>query len=137
MQIDNDENRQQAELEALASMAEDASADYVPGVAEPDAPPGPSSAEMMQQLLMLSFGIIAIRNGAHWRLSSEEAEQLGTAYGALLDKYFPGMNAGPELTAIALTGMVLIPRVLADRAIAAPDEKSEKSERGERGDSTE
>lgn len=122
------EEQQIAELEALAAGAEECEQEYIPS-GDPEPPPGPSSAELCEQLLALSFAVAAARLGEHWRLSPEEAAEGGKAYGALLDKYLPGAELGVEATAVVVTGMIVLPRLLVEPPEpAAADEKEEPTE---------
>lgn len=120
------DEQQLNELAALAAeaAAEDATrGEYIPGSGAPEAEPqGPSTGEMVAGVLAITFGLVAARRGAHWNLSAAEAQQAGEAYGAVLDKYFPDMKAGPEVAAVAVTAMIVLPRLAADRAAADREE---------------
>lgn len=119
------EEQQIAELEHLAASADECEQEYIPG-AEAEEPSGASSAELCEQLLALSFAVAAARLGEHWRLSPEEASEAGKAYGALLDKYAPGAELGVEATAIVVTGMIVLPRLLVEPPKPAEADETEE-----------
>ena len=72
---------------------------------------------MCGTLAKLIFSILANRKGKHWALSKEEADDLGPAIAAVLDKYMPGMKGGPEATLIIAVMLIVMPRVQADAEI--------------------
>lgn len=75
-------------------------------------PASEETAQLCASLLEVTCNqLLAAKHGDHWRISKEEAKALGAAYGAVLDKYFPNMRSGPELTAVLLTAAVFGPRV--------------------------
>ena len=67
---------------------------------------------------------MAEKRGPHWKLAPHECSQLGHAYGAVIDKYFPSLHAGPELTAVLISVTVLGPRVMKDLAAGKPAGKT-------------
>jgi hypothetical protein len=82
--------------------------------------PAPASAEtalMCAGLWQMVFGVMAGRAGGHWAITPGEAEQLGKASGALLDKYAPGFAMGPEYAFVAVVATVTLPRYLQHKAI--------------------
>ncbi len=94
--------------------------DYEPPVnvsEEPKGPPLPTSGELCTTCLTVVFSILSARRGPHWELQPKEAEQLGNATGAVLDKYCPDIEGGPEYALVVAAGMVLVPRVMVDRKI--------------------
>lgn len=124
------------QLNELAALAAEAAAEepgeYIPGDGAPEAEPqGPSIGEMMAGVLGITFGLVAARRGAHWNLSAAEAKQAGEAYGAVLDKYFPDMRTGPEVAAVAVTAMIVLPRLAADRAAAEREESRTDGDKSE------
>jgi hypothetical protein len=84
-----------------------------------------SSAEVCTMAVSTTFALVAARRGDHWQLQDAEAQQMGEAYGALLDKYFPDSVAGPEVAAVLVTATVIFPRAMADKAAQAEAEASE------------
>jgi len=72
------------------------------------------TAEIVAQLLGVTFGLIATKAGEHWALSEDEANVAGEAYGAVIDKYFPdaGQYMGVEVTALLITGGLIMPRLI-------------------------
>jgi len=84
-----------------------------------------SSAELLQPLLTIGFSLLA----PNWQIQQEEIEQLSEAYGALVDKYFPdtGLDRfGPEISAVMVTAMIVMPRAKIPRIKKKPIEKPEK-----------
>lgn len=96
-------------LEAEAEADEQPEAEFVgkEGEGQADAM---SSADVCTLLAQTTFSVIAVRRGAHWELSKDEAAKLGEAYGVLMDKYLPEGTSGPELTAVMVTAMIVFPR---------------------------
>ena len=86
--------------------------------------PEPKTAEILHPVLMMGFGVIA----PNWQISDEEAFQLAEVYGQLIDKYFPdGMgNYGAEITAVMVTGAIVLPRLKTPRKIE-PKEDEQKA----------
>lgn len=80
--------------------------------------------------LLLGFGLVAAKSGKHWELDQEEAKTLAGAYDPVLKKYFPniGNAIGPEVTAIAITAMVLLPRIQETARISAEAVKLENKQ---------
>lgn len=114
-----------AELSALADQFERTEqAEAVEGEFEaaPKQPAGPSTGEMLSGLLLLVCNkLIAPRRGKHWALSNGEAEAVGDAAGAVLDKYFPGFHMGPEGALVAVSLAVFAPRLMLDKALQAEE----------------
>lgn len=82
-----------------------------------------STSELIAPILNIGFATLA----PNWKISGEEVEQLSQAYGALLDKYLPdnGLDKyGPEISAIMVTAMIVMPRA----AIPRKHKKIEKIE---------
>lgn len=69
-------------------------------------------AAALSSLLKVTFNqALAPRLGAHWSLADSEADSLGGAYSAVLNKYFPNWRTGPELTALVVSLAVFGPRI--------------------------
>lgn len=97
-----------------------------PPIVEPT-PPSAETAAMCTTLLGVTFNhALAPRLGDHWKLADDECSALGAAYGAVLDKYFPNLRAGPEVAAIVVTLAVLGPRVM--MTVQAAHEKTKPIE---------
>lgn len=115
---------QKNDLEAMAN-------DFVPD-SEPIGgelgvePVGIDSAKMCATCFTVVFGILAGRRGNHWALTAEESEQLGAATGAVLDKYCPDIEGGPEYALVVAAGMVVLPRVMMDKKLAADNDDGGK-----------
>lgn len=118
-----------ARLEVLAAEEAANGEDWKPGVGEsekPKKPAGVGSKELMA-LYQMSFALAAVRLGAHWQLSEEEASELSHATDAVLEKYGAKMAMGPEVTLVITAGMVTVPRILltASQAGRKTEEKPE------------
>lgn len=75
--------------------------------AQPEAPVIPTA-----QLVAPVVALICARFVPLWQITPAEQQQLAEAYGAVVDKYFPGgIRAGPELTALIVTAAVFGPRL--------------------------
>lgn len=74
------------------------------------------TSELLFPIISMGFDIVV----PHWKVKKEEKKALAEAYGGLLDKYFPdaGEYFGAEITALMVTGMVCMPRMM-----VKPDEK--------------
>ncbi len=124
--------RQLNELDQLAGegAAEDVAGEYIPGSdgPGPEQQQGPqhSTADVLAPVLQITFGLIASRRGQHWALSDGEAKEAAEAYGTVIDKYFPDVNTGPELTAVIVTLAIVGPRLGQDRVVAARKAKAER-----------
>lgn len=143
----NDQEQQINELEHLAAAAdaeEPAEGEFIPGQEpEPEPEQQHSTAEVLAPLLQITFGIVASRRGPHWALSDGEAKEAGEAYGAVMDKYFPEVSMGPEVTAVMVTLAIVGPRVMQDkheamkRAAAAKAKEQEQDQGGTDGNQQE
>lgn len=81
------------------------------------------SAALLTDAIQATAGIFA----PNWDLKREECEQLGTVYGALLDKYMPdsGLDKyGLEISAVMVTAMVLKSRAGVPRHKPKPKDKA-------------
>lgn len=113
--FDNTEALDALQAEAEQEEGRTAEGEYIPGEGEGQGGPEMSTAEVCAFAARATFAVIASRRGDHWEISQGEADQLGEAYGALMDKYFPEAQAGPELTAVVVTAMVVMPRAMQDK----------------------
>ncbi len=68
------------------------------------------TSELLFPIISMGFDIVV----PDWKVKEKEKKALAEAYGALLDKYFPdaGEYFGAEITALMVTGMVCMPRVM-------------------------
>ena len=112
-------DRQQAELEAMALEARACKAgqsgDFVPDASAMSSEPQLSGAQVCTGLVATVFALLASKRGAHWALSPEESTELGGAAGAVLDKYCPNMQGGPEISLLMVAAMVVVPRYMAEQ----------------------
>lgn len=74
-----------------------------------------STGELCTGCFQLAFSVMASRKGEHWALKQEEAEALGNSFGAVLDKYWPGLDLGPEVALLGAAAMVMMPRIAEDK----------------------
>jgi hypothetical protein len=131
-----EEAAQQAELEQLASAAagdeQPVSGEWQPGPEQAgrQSAPGPKTADVIAPLLLISFGLIAARKGAHWALSEPEATEAAAAYAEVLDKYAPDVAIGPEFTAIMVTAMLVAPRLGEDKRQEVKRRKEQADKQG-------
>ena len=115
----------------LANHTSKDSGDYVPDPgelmpkAEPEQPEM-STAELCQMVVGVLFAIVANRRGEHWNLSPEETEKLGNAAGAVVDKYAPDLDTGPEAALVMVGVMIAAPRLAMDKQIEAEKEENGK-----------
>ena len=105
----------------LTALAEGAANDYVPPAGATAAPglDAMSTRDLCVMLIGLAFGAMAARRGEHWNLSQDEADKLGGATGAVLDKYLPNMSTGPEAALVLAAVVIVTPRMMQDRAMVA------------------
>jgi len=114
-----------AQEKELAAMANDFEPEKEPIASESGIESaGIDSGQMCATCFSVVFGILAGRRGDHWALSPEESEQLGTATGAVLDKYCPDIEGGPEYALIVAAGMVVLPRVMMDKQLEAANDEA-------------
>jgi len=100
----------------------------IAGNAEPEnQEPEISTSELLAPILGIGFATLA----PNWKVSPDEVNQLSQAYGALIDKYLPdnGLDRfGPEISAIMVTAMIIMPRA----SIPRKEKKIEKPKKSER-----
>ena len=73
---------------------------------EPESPDIPTD-----QILLMAIGPLFDIFAPAWNVTEQEKTMLAGAYAQVVDKYFPDIAMGPEFTAIAITGMVIAPRI--------------------------
>lgn len=120
-------------LEALAGEGAANSEEYTPG-SEPEPKAPTVGGKELAGLFQMVYGTLAIRLGAHWQLSGDEADQLGGATDAVLEKYGAKKAMGPEFALIVTAGVVTLPRVVLTMAANSdqkPEETGSKTEAGE------
>lgn len=127
------------ELERIAQQAEQAEqaaeGEYLGGGPDPEPEqPKVKTADVLAPLLKITFGIVASKKGGHWNLADGEASELGQAYADVMDKYFPDMAVGCELTAIMCTLMVVGPRVAEDKRRADERRRQAQADQEQGGD---
>lgn len=101
---------EQLENEARAVEGEViAAAEHRAGSTAADHPPSsnePTTGEVLTALLLPTFKFLA----PAWEVADGECALLGEAYGAVIDKYLPGLDVGVELSAALATLAVFGPR---------------------------
>ncbi|MBC54109.1 MAG: hypothetical protein CMQ34_09795 [Gammaproteobacteria bacterium] len=117
--VDPDVQQQFNQLDGLLLDFKPEPEDDAQGADAADASPAPTmeTGEMCTALLTVIFTLMAGRRGDHWMLSDKESEMLGNALAAVLDKYIPKMQGGPEATLIVVTLLIVGPRAMADRQV--------------------
>lgn len=75
------------ELSILMGEAEAAEAGPLGGAGSP--PPVKTDPRLLSNIWRMMFSTVAARMGAHWKLSDEEAAQLGELTVPIVDKYVP------------------------------------------------
>lgn len=134
------EAQRAAELEALAAAEYQAPGELAPGQGIAGAPPvqdqGPDNGELAGSVVLVLFELVAARAGDHWRVTPAEAQAWGAAAGPVLDKYLGRGNLGPEVTLVAATLGLLVPRVLVSRSVRRDrgDQGDQGGDRGDKGD---
>ena len=63
------------------------------------------------------FNFVAMRKGEHWRLSEEEASELGEASQDVILEYFPDFKGSPLLVLGGVSTAIVAPRFLMDAKI--------------------
>ena len=94
---------------------------------------GEEWAGVLSMVLMPATQILA----PNWHITNAEIDQLSQAYGAVLAELFPDVaQAGPWVGAIAVTGMVVAPRIGIPRTLPpkkSPEKPEAKPEGAENG----
>lgn len=118
---------QVAALDVLAGEAE-AELDQRAGVAGPapetiPEPAGPASGELLLPLVTIAAATLA----PAWNLKVAECEALAYAYGAIIDKYWPGGmgSMGVEINAAMLTAAIIQSRWKIPRFTVVEGEETE------------
>lgn len=82
----------------------------------------PTTGEVLTALLIPTFKFMA----PAWEVTDGECALLGEAYGAVLDKYFPDLNVGVELSAALATLAVFGPRWGKPTKVAPKKEQTQR-----------
>jgi hypothetical protein len=98
--------------------------DFEPGPEDVLGPEKEKEPEIpTSQVLVMVIGPLFDILAPAWEVSDEEKQSLAGAYAPVVDKYFPGMDAGPEIVAIAITAMVIAPRMGKPRKIVEKEKE--------------
>lgn len=112
----------QAELEAIAREDQaqgGVEGEYLGGEGAPAQTVDPAEVELVAALAKMTGEMVAARRGEHWRLADREAMAWAEAAVPVIQKYAPDFKSSPELALVLCTGLLVLPRVQADRAAAA------------------
>lgn len=93
-----------------------------------------SSAALMADVVQVTADVFA----PNWNMQRDESEQLGTVYGALLDKYMPNSGLdkyGLELSALMVTAMFIKSRAGVPLKLKPEKDKEDKKEGEEKSQS--
>jgi len=82
------------------------------------------AAAMLSQLIQITAAIVC----PAWGLQPAECDQLAGAYIPVINKYWPGMEIGPEATAIIVTGAIIGPRLGKPRKVENGGKDGDQSE---------
>ncbi len=109
------------------------------GDGKPGSSPGAksSSAEtgaVLGGLVAVVCNVVSARRGDHWQLKPEESEAVGDAAAAVLDKYVPNVEAGPEFALVMVCLGVFGPRLLVDMSQQSQQPKPEQEPGKKDGD---
>jgi hypothetical protein len=94
--------------------------DFEPGAEvgpESGREPEPKTADMLLLIISPAFDLVA----PNWRVTDKEKQLLAGAYGELIDAYFPNFDLGPIGGALAVTAMVVAPRLNTPRTLPEPE----------------
>jgi hypothetical protein len=121
------------QLDGFASMADQEE--------QPQYPPSPEEVEAQEHAARFEIPTAQVIESAisplfqifcpKWNVSQDEVSALSSAYGDLLDKYFPdGVTSrfSVEITAITCTAAVIVPRLGMPRKEVEQDEKGSTSD---------
>lgn len=90
--------------------------DFEPAAGEPKKEkakePDVNAIAMVSMMYMGSFAILAARLGDHWALTEKEVAMLAEPTVAVIEKYAPGAQMGPEAALIAAAVIVIAPRLM-------------------------
>lgn len=106
--------------------------DTIAGAAEPADTPAPKTRKprtrrgvgapsqwggLIGQGLGALTDVLAIQRGAHWKIKQERLNDVGTAWGGVIDHYFPDDKLGESAlltAAVVTTGVVFAPPLVTD-----------------------
>lgn len=121
------------EAEEKGEQAREQQGEYIPagdaspgGQGMPDIDAGP----LLAGLFGLVSEMAAARRGAHWEFSERECQELGARTSDVIDHYFPDMSMGPGGALMLSAGIIVGPRLIADRK-ASRQRRQETAPAGE------
>lgn len=113
------------EFAAIEQMAAELDGEATPNLLNPQATAEQTitGKELVMPVVALGCNLLA----PAWEIQPEEVDALSSAYGELLDKYFPeGAGAfGVELSALLVTGAIIAPRLGKPRKEPTEQEKAQ------------
>jgi len=84
------------------------------------------SADLIRPLVVLVCTAVV----PAWKIGKAEQDTLAEAYGAVIDKYFPGgIEMGPELGAVLVTAAIIVPRL--GQPMRDPEPEPENKQEGD------
>lgn len=110
MNAPTDSAPQSAEYFELLAWADEPAPTYAPPEREGRADGIPTDKLLAD---LLEPAVTTLR--PHWGVTRQECEALGGAWAAVIDKYFPDLEVGPELAAVLITVQIIGPRIAMDR----------------------
>lgn len=113
---------QQQDLAALTAMAEE---EQTPGQ-EPEPQPEQPDIPTDKIVLMIISPLCDIF-APGWKITEKEKGMLAAAYAPVIDKYFPDLDLGPEIGAIAVTAMIFGARKDMPRKLEKPAKEEGKT----------
>lgn len=107
----NESTPQSAEYFELLAWADEPPPSYAPPPGVEPRADGIPTDKLLADLMEPAFATLRPR----WGVTRAECEALGGAWAAVIDKYFPDLEVGPELAAVLITVQIVGPRVAMER----------------------
>jgi hypothetical protein len=96
--------------------------DFEPGPGDVSAPKSPAPEIPTEQLVLMLVGPLFDILAPAWEVTDGEKQLIAAAYAPVIDKYFPDLDLGPELGAVAVTALVFGPRYSKPRRVEKKEE---------------
>jgi hypothetical protein len=120
------EESEESEWQNVDLLAKVADGEKQAATAQAVAAPEFSLGDMLAPAIQTTFGVLA----PNWDVTTEESAALGSAWGAVIEVWFPDASLSPKYvalgTALSITAMVVAPR-MSKPAKAEKEVKSEAS----------
>ena len=88
------------------------------------------AVDLVASLAKITGEVVAARRGDHWKVADKEAMAWAEAAVPVLEKYAPGFEASPELALVLVSGMIVLPRIQADKAAVKAKLAEMRAEKG-------